>query len=205
VLPRRINLHPHHTPPPPASTSSPRLAIRLERVLHNRTEKFIFEAWCCVSFGLWGWSWHQREELAFALTFVLGFLPAAVVIVLTANRTLLRLLHKEFMLWYRMAQMVGFCAVMPYLVDPAVSLHIIRMQIVGCLFCSWIYCALDCVQLSRRFEAVLGMGLLIYWSFMGYAMQVCVCVCSACAVRACSVCVCVYYGTVHSQHTQPPF
>jgi hypothetical protein len=169
-------------------------------VLHNRTEKFMFEAWCCVSFGLWGWSWDRGEELAFVLTFVLGFLPAAVVIVLTANRTLLRLLHKEFVLWYRMAQMVGFCAVMPYLVDPAVSPHILGMHIAGMLFCSWMYCALDCVQLSRRFEAILGLGMLIQWTRMFYAMQVCVC--SACMQ---CVCVCVYYGTVHSQHTQPPF
>jgi hypothetical protein len=148
-------------------------------VLHNRTEKFIFEAWCCASFAMWGWSWQRQDELAFALTFLLGFLPPAVVIVLTANRTLLRLLHKEFTLWFTLGNMVGFCAVMPYLCEAPP--HVLSMQIAGMVYCAWLFCALDCVQLSGRFEAIFGLWLLFSWGFLYYSIQVCVRVQCACS------------------------
>ena len=132
----------------------------------------MFEAWCCASFAMWGWSWQRQDELAFALTFLLGFLPPAVVIVLTANRTLLRLLHKEFTLWFTLGNMVGFCAVMPYLCEAPP--HVLSMQIAGMVYCAWLFCALDCVQLSGRFEAIFGLWLLFSWGFLYYSIQVCV-------------------------------
>jgi hypothetical protein len=143
-------------------------AFQLESVFNRPIKAALFEAWCALAFVTWGVAWHLQDEWLFSAMFAVGFVPPSLLIVLTANRSLLQLVHTEFTLWYTVGNMALFSAAMPYLCSA--DADVTNMQIVGQLFCAWLFCSLDCVQLSARFEVGFGCGLVAAFGWLYYCV-----------------------------------
>jgi hypothetical protein len=149
---------------------NPEQILRVEAYFHEPRKVMIFDAWVMMACCLWTVGWYTNSIYLFAVVFVIGFLPPSSLIVLTANFTLLKRLHKEFHLWYTCGNMLIFSALMPF-ICPHMNKGVIAMQIVGQLFSAWLYCIIDSVQVSRRFKLMFAAWILGYWSSFYYSLM----------------------------------
>ena len=141
----------------------PEQILRVEAYFHEPRKMMIFDAWMVMACSFWTAGWYLQSIELFAVCFAIGFIPPSILIVLTANITLLKRLHKEFNLWYTCGNMLIFSACMPF-ICPHMSLGQVVMQIVGQLYSVWLYCVIDSVQVSRRFKLMFATWILGYWS-----------------------------------------
>jgi hypothetical protein len=149
---------------------NPEQILRVEAYFHEPRKMMIFDAWMVMAASFWTAGWYLQSIELFAVCFAIGFIPPSILIVLTANITLLKRLHKEFNLWYTCGNMLIFSACMPF-ICPHMSLGQVVMQIVGQLYSVWLYCVIDSVQVSRRFKLMFAAWNLIYWSSFYYFLM----------------------------------
>jgi hypothetical protein len=82
-----------------------------------------------VAFSVWTVAWYMQSIELFCADFAIGFLPPATFLLATANITIVKMLHKEFEVWFTLGNMLGFSILMPCVCTA--SQAILCMQITG--------------------------------------------------------------------------